>query len=324
MSRPPQTPIQYTPNRQFIARPGSGQQQPHVPLGTPTPQRPSVLAYRPGMTPQQLTPQQQQMYMAGANRGPPVGNMTPQQQAQYSHQLQQQFLQQQQQQQQQQMRPPPGMAPPQMAGSMRPGMPQQQQFMYAGGQSMAIAGVGVPGQQPHPALIQPHTPTHHGRKRKGKAAHEAPGTGADDGVGSGDELDQLQPYNISVARYQNNHNLMSEIFIALPTSTIDVPKHYYEGLDKDTIKGNLDALGASLEGCEKEHKDAIDGMKKERAEFTEMLKALVGAKDEDIDEIKRSLESKFGMEFVDNPYRTVERVPITKIDAVEGATYKQL
>ncbi|KAJ1961245.1 hypothetical protein GGI12_003355 [Dipsacomyces acuminosporus] len=328
MSGLPQTPNRYTPNRQFIARPGVPQQQqaqtPHMALGTPT-QRPGMLGFRPGMTP--LQQHQQQMYLAGANRQmPAIANMTPQQQAQYTHQLQQQYLQ--QQMAGQQARPQPGMAAaghPQMAGNMRPGVPQQSPFLYANSQSMAVTGVGIQGQQPHPALIQPHTPTQQGRKRKTKTASDGTSAAdADDGVGSGDELDQLQPYNISVARYQNNHNLMSDIFIALPTSTIRIPKHYYEGLDKAAVKSNLDSLGASLEECEKEHKETIERIKKDRGEFSDMLKTLVNAKYEDVDQVKKSLESQFGMQFVDNPYTTVQRVPITKIDAAEGATYKQL
>ncbi|KAJ2853320.1 hypothetical protein GGI22_004911, partial [Coemansia erecta] len=157
------------------------------------------MQFRPGMTPQQQHAiAQHQLYMA--NRGA----VTPQQQAQYVQHLQQQ----QQQQQQQQMAAgqirPPGMAYPQQMGNVRPGLagisPQQQQqqqqqnqFIHPGTASIAVAGVGIQGQQPHPALVQAHGQQGRKRKSKGLAAHDS-ASNIDDG-GSGDELDGLQPYN---------------------------------------------------------------------------------------------------------------------------------
>ncbi|KAJ2400866.1 hypothetical protein GGI23_001763 [Coemansia sp. RSA 2559] len=228
---------------------------------------------------------------------------------------------------------PPGMAYPQQMGNVRPGLagisPQQQQqqqqqnqFIHPGTASIAVAGVGIQGQQPHPALVQAHG--QQGRKRKGKglAAHDS-ASNIDDG-GSGDELDGLQPYNVSLMRYQNNHSLMSEIFIALPTSTIKVPKHYYDDLDKEKVKKDLDSYVASFEESEKEHEVKIEGLKKEREEFSTLIKTLVDAKPDQIDEIKKQMESHFGMEFVNSPYKTVDRIAIDKIDAVADAVYKQL
>ncbi|KAJ2008163.1 hypothetical protein H4R26_000368 [Coemansia thaxteri] len=325
MSGPPQTPTRFPPNQQFAARPGMPG---HMALGTPTQQqRPAMMQFRPGMqmSPQQQQ-QQQQMYLAAAaNRGMAVGNMTPQMQAQYNQQLQQQYLH--QQQMNGQMRP----TMPNMQGSpagVRPGaamQQQQQQAMYAGNAGMVSAGVAMHGQQPHPALIQPHTPTQAARKRKGRPSNDiAPGAAGDGGAGSGDELDNLQPHNISLARYQNSHNLMSEVFVALPTSTISLPKHYYEDLEKDAVSGELDALSSSLERCESEHASRMQDIQKSRDGFAEIIKTLVSAKDEDVDAIKRELESQFAMEFVNNPYRTVERIPIDRIEPVENAVYKQL
>ncbi|KAJ2515092.1 hypothetical protein GGI11_003863 [Coemansia sp. RSA 2049] len=290
-------------------------------------------------TPQQQQQQQQQhqMFMANAIRQG-GGAVTPQQQQQHAH-----FQQQQQQQMAGQMRPPPpGMGYPQMAGaSIRSGvgaisslnqLQQQYQFNHPGTASIAVAGVGIQGQQPHPALIQQQQQQQQagGRKRKGKGAaanDPSAASGADDGMGgggSGDELDSLQPYNISVARYQNNHSMMAEIFIALPTSTINVPKHYYEHLDKDQIKGDLARYVSSFEESEKEHEAKIEGLRNEREEFSRLIRTLVDATPDRIDDIKTQMESHFGMEFVNSPYKTVDRVPIHKIDAVDNAVYKQL
>ncbi|KAJ2760829.1 hypothetical protein H4S06_001529, partial [Coemansia sp. BCRC 34490] len=186
------------------------------------------------------------------------------------------------------------------------------------------------GQQPHPALIQPHQQQAGGRKRKGKgtaASDPSAASGADDGMGgsgSGDELDSLQPYNISVARYQNNHSMMAEIFIALPTSTISVPGHYYEHLDKEQIRGELARYVSSFEESEKEHEAKIDGLRNEREQFSSLIRSLVEASPDRIDDIKTQMESHFGMEFVNSPYKTIDRVPIRKIDAVDNAVYKQL
>ncbi|KAJ2040420.1 hypothetical protein IW146_009334 [Coemansia sp. RSA 922] len=316
MSGPQQTPTRYPPNQQYTPRPGMPGQ---MPMGTPTPQqRPGMMQYRPGM---QMTPQQQQQLYMSANRGMPVGNMTPQMQAQYNQQLQQQYMH--QQQINGQMRPSMGGMPATGAG-MRPGAPQQQQYMYAGNSGMAAAGVAMHGQQPHPALIQPPTPTQAGRKRKGKTANDTTPGILDDGAGSGDELDNLQPYSISLARYQNNHNLMSEIFVALPTSTISLPKHYYENLEVSVVAGELDKLNSSIEQCGEEHESRMQDIKKSRDGFAEMIGTLVNAKYEDVDKIKKDLESQFDMEFVNSPYRTVERVAIDKIQPVENTVYKQL
>ncbi|KAJ2558700.1 hypothetical protein EV175_000666 [Coemansia sp. RSA 1933] len=323
MSGPPQTPNRYihatTPQQQqqLLARQQATPQQQQLAMQQQL--RPNM-QFRPGMTPLQ----QQQLYMA--NR---VG-MTPQQQQLYAQQYQQQ--------QQQQMRP--GMVyPQQMAGGAnvpRPGVPppqqqqQHNQFIHPGTASIAVAGVGVQGQQPHPALIQPQTPT--GRRRKGNkggSANDVTGNASEDhgaaaGGESGDELDNLQPYNVSLMRYQNNHNLMSDIFVALPTSTINVPKHYYESLDKDRVKGDLEQYVTSFEESEKEHEAKIEELKKEREEFATLIKTLVEAKPAEIDQIKRQMESHFAMEFVNSPYKTVDRIAVDKIDAVEGAVYKQL
>ncbi|KAJ2337327.1 hypothetical protein GGI00_000312 [Coemansia sp. RSA 2681] len=318
MSGPQQTPTRYPPNQQYTTpRPGmSG----HMPMGTPTPQqRPNMMQFRPGM---QMSPQQQQMYMAAANRGVPVSNMTPQMQAQYTQQLQQQYLH--QQQMNGQMRPNMGGMPPAPAAGVRPGMPQQQ-YMYAGSPGVTAAGLAMHGQQPHPALIQPTTPSQAGRKRKGgKPAHEAAPGAVDDGAGSGDELDSLQPYSISLTRYQTNHNLMSEVFVALPTSTINIPKHYYEDLEKSVVAGELDMLSSSIDECGREHESRMQDIKKNRDGFAEMIGALVNAKYEDIDKVKKELESQFAMEFVNSPYRTIERVAIDQIQPVDNAVYKQL
>ncbi|KAJ2880273.1 hypothetical protein IWW38_005978, partial [Coemansia aciculifera] len=271
MSGPQQTPTRYPPTQQQYTTPRPGMPG-HLPMGSPTPQqRPNMMQFRPGM---QMTPQQQQMYMA-ANRGVQMANMTPQMQVQYSQQLQQQYMH--QQQMNGQMRPSMGGMP--VAG-VRPGMPQQQQqqYMYAGSPGITAAGMAMHGQQPHPALIQPSTPTQAGRKRKGgKSINDTASGAADDGAGSGDELDNLQPYNISLARYQVNHNLMSEVFVALPTSTISLPKHYYEDLSESVVAGELDMLNLSIDECGKEHEDRMETIKKSRDGFAEMIGALVKA-----------------------------------------------
>ncbi|KAJ2851543.1 hypothetical protein IWW36_001027 [Coemansia brasiliensis] len=286
MSGPQQTPIRYAPNQQYIARPGQM-------LGTPPSaqhqQRP-MMQYRPNMAMQ--TPNQAMM-----NRG--MGSVTPQQQ--------QQLQQQQQYMQQQQM-----MRPNMMQGQMRPNM--QQPFAYTGNTSMAVAGVGVNGQQAHPALIQQQQQQQ--RKRKGKT-----GDGADEGVTVGDELDSIQPYNISMARYQNNHNLMSEIFVALPTSTIDVPKHYYEDMSSESLENTISGLTEQVAESKKEHGEKLDRMQKGREEFAELMHML---RENNADEVKKVAKERFDMEFVDNPYSTVERVPIDKVEAVESPIYKQL
>ncbi|KAJ1804023.1 hypothetical protein LPJ56_005716 [Coemansia sp. RSA 2599] len=325
---PPQTPIRYPQNQQqFIARPGQpiplgmvapGQQQPTQQHIQPQQQqqqkqlqRPGMPQFRPGMG----TPQQQQMYMAGAaGRGAPVGM------PQYSAQ-QQQFAQQH-----------GAIGQPRPVQGIRPGQQQQQQQMqhalYTGNTNINIAGVIPQVPQPHPTLIQPSTPTQN-RKRKSKLAQDtsqasAAGTSAMADDDSGDEVDRVQPYNISLARYQNNHNMMSEVFVALPASTIKIPKHFYEGIDKETMAKDLDTLGNALEQCEKEHEERIKGIKQGRQEFTKVVAALKEASGDNIDQVKRDLESLFAMEFVNNPYRTVDRVPISKIESVEGAVYRQL
>ncbi|KAI9506447.1 hypothetical protein GGI25_004886 [Coemansia spiralis] len=316
MSGPPQqTPNRYMPNAQLMARPGQSSMMQLTPQQQQQQQqqqqmRPNMMQLRPGIP---MT--QQQLYMA--NRGVP-GSVTPQQHAQYAQHMQQQMLQ---QHMNAQMRP--GIVHPQIA-NVRPNIPQQQQqqFIHPGTASIAVAGVGVQGHQPHPSLVQPQTPTQQGRKRKGKAISDA--VPIDDGAGSGDELDNLQPYSISLARYQNNHNLMSEVFIALPTSTINVPKPYYENLSADQLTQELDKSAVSFEESEKEHEGRIGALKREREEFSGLIKSLVESTPEQLDEIKRNLESHFAMEFVNSPYRTVERIPIDNIDGVEDAIYKQL
>ncbi|KAJ2350698.1 hypothetical protein IWW50_000782 [Coemansia erecta] len=278
MSGPPQTPIRYAPNQQFIGRPGTPNQM----LGTPG-QRP-MMQYRPGMAVQ--TPPQMMM-----NRG----GVTPQQ-AHLTQLQQQQHMQQQQQLQQQQQMMRPNM------GQVRPNV---QPFAYTGNTSMALSGVGVNGQQAHPSLIQQ-------RKRKGK-------TDADESAG--DDLDNLQPHSISLARYQNNHSLMSEIFVALPTSTIDVPKHYYEDVDRAQLEQNVEALSSEMSESRKGHQDALEQMQESRGEFAELVRVLTEG---DADAVKRMAGERFGMEFVDNPYRTVERVAVDKVEAAENPVYKQL
>ncbi|KAJ1822190.1 hypothetical protein GGH91_000589 [Coemansia sp. RSA 2671] len=316
MSGPQQTPTRYPPNQQYTPRPGMPG---HMPMGTPTPQqRPGMMQYRPGL---QMTPQQQQQLYMSANRGMPMGNMTPQMQAQYTQQLQQQYLH--QQQMNGQMRPAMSGMPTTGPG-VRPGAPQQQQFMYGSNPAMAAAGAAMHGQQPHPALIQPPTPTQAGRKRKGKPANESTSGMADDGAGSGDELDDLQPYNISLSRYQNNHNLMAEVFVALPTSMTNEPKHFYEEMDESVVAGKLDQLNAAIKECGEEHEGRMQDIKKNRDGFAEMIGTLVNASYEDVDKIKKDLENRFAMEFVNNPYLTVERVAIDQIQPVENAVYKQL
>ncbi|PIA15790.1 hypothetical protein COEREDRAFT_87540 [Coemansia reversa NRRL 1564] len=334
MSGPPQTPIRYAQNQQFMARPGTPGQQ--IQMSTPTgqQQRP-MMQFRPGMPMQAHTPQQQQqqqqMLMAGMGRGV---QLTPQQQAHYNQQLQQHYYQQQQQQQQQQIGAQmlrPGMAHAQANAGMRPGFPQQPQpqqqqqqspFAYTGTTSIAVNGVGISGQQGHPALIQPQTPTQGGRKRKSTKAAQDTAAATSEEAG-GDELDNIQASSISLGRYQNNHNLMAEIFVALPTSTINVPKHYYEDLDADTLDSEVERLSESVEECKKTHAQRMETMKQDRDEFTEMIQMLT-AKGSDANEIKRTVEERFGMEFVDNPYRVIERVPVDSIDSPEGAVYKQL
>ncbi|KAJ2694603.1 hypothetical protein GGH99_000596 [Coemansia sp. RSA 1285] len=328
----PTTPQQQQQQQQQLARANpSTPQQMAMNMQQQQQMRPNMMQIRPGMTPIQQQ-QQHQMFMANAIRQG-GGAVTPQQ-AQQAH-----F------QQQQQMRPPPpGMGYPQMAGAgIRPGagavsslnqLQQQYQFNHPGTASIAVAGVGIQGQQPHPALIQPHQHQQAGgRKRKGKGAaanDPSAASGADDGMGggggggSGDELDSLQPYNISVARYQNNHSMMAEIFIALPTSTINVPGHYYEHLDKEQIRGELARYVSSFEESEKEHEAKIEGLRNEREQFSSLIRSLVEATPDRIDDIKTQMESHFGMEFVNSPYKTVDRIPICKIDAVDNAVYKQL
>ncbi|KAJ1832910.1 hypothetical protein IWW55_001177 [Coemansia sp. RSA 2706] len=270
MSGPPQTPIRYAPNQQFVGRPGTPGQL----LGTPQ-QRP-MMQYRPGAM--QTPPSQLMM-----NRGP-VG-VTPQQ----AQQLQQQYMQ-----QQQMMRPSP-----------RPAQQQQQQqpFAYTGNTSMAVAGVGLSGQQAHPALVQ--------RKRKG-------GKAGDD---EGDELDNIQPYSISLARYQNNHNLMAEIFVALPSSTIEVPDHYYAGEDRGQLEQTLAQLDREIEESARAHGAKAEQAQRTRDEFSDMVRAL---REQSADKVRQLADEQFGMQFVDNPYRTVERVAVQNIEMVENPQYKQL
>ncbi|KAJ2768765.1 hypothetical protein IWQ56_002815 [Coemansia nantahalensis] len=314
MSGLPQTPQRYAPG-QYVARPGTPGQ---LPMGTP-PQRPTM-NYRPGMPLQPHTPQQQQQQQQAMMAGRGIA-MTPQQmhynqqlQQQQQQQFQQQYLQQQQQMARAGLAPGPG-------GAMRPGMalqqPQSQMFAYTGATSIA-GGIGIPAQQ-HPALIQPAAMRKRKSNRPGQEVAGAAGAAAAD---EGDELDSIQPYNISLARYQNNHNLMSEIFMAVPTSAITPPKHYYEDMSYEAAKTELEALDASIEECKKEHADRVRAIQSSREEFAELAKTLVGAADADA--IRTAVEEKFGMAFVDNPYRTIERVPVTAVDAAEGAVYKQL
>ncbi|KAJ2500008.1 hypothetical protein GGH96_003046 [Coemansia sp. RSA 1972] len=282
MSGPPQTPIRYAPNQQYI-RPGTPiqmltpGQMPGMP-GTPvqmlangqmhTPQRP-MMQYRPTM-----------------NGQTPIMNRTPQQaQAQQAQMnaLQHQYMQQQ---------------------MMRPNMAQarpNQPFAYTGSASMAVSGVGVNGQQAHGPLVQ-----HRKRKDKGD---------------EGDELDNIQPHSISLARYQNNHNLMSEIFVALPTSTIDKPTHYYENADSKGLEQTTRMLGAEMEESKREHKEAMEESKREHEEFAEFVRVLGESSAGDV---RRMAQEKLDMEFVDNPYRTIERVAVDKIDATDAPVYKQL
>ncbi|KAJ1647478.1 hypothetical protein LPJ64_001141 [Coemansia asiatica] len=325
---PPQTPIRYPQSQQqFIARPG----QP-IPLSMVSPnqqqaqqqhiqqqqqqqqqlQRPGMPQFRPNMN----ATQQQQMFVAGAaGQGAPV-NMP-----QYSNPLQQQhqFIQQQ-----------GAIGQPRPIQAIRPGQQMQNQHtLFTGNTNINVAGVIPQVPQPHPALIQPSTPLQN-RKRKSKLAQDTAAQAsaanasamADDD--SGDEVDRVQPYNISLARYQNNHNMMSEVFVALPTSTIKIPNHYYENIDKETVVKDLKTLGNALEQCEKEHEERIQGIKEDREEFEKVVKAIKEANNDNIDQVKKNLESLFAMEFVNNPYRTVDRIPISEIDSVEGAVYRQL
>ncbi|KAJ1752704.1 hypothetical protein LPJ79_000960 [Coemansia sp. RSA 1821] len=137
----------------------------------------------------------------------------------------------------------------------------------------------------------------------------------------GDELDSIQPYSISMARYQNNHNLMSEIFVALPTSTIDVPKHYYEEMNRESLESTISGLSEQVAESKEQHKQQLDRAQKGREEFSELMKML---RENNADEVKRVVKERFDMEFVDNPYSTVERVPIDKVETVESPVYKQL
>ncbi|KAJ2134107.1 hypothetical protein GGH17_002954, partial [Coemansia sp. RSA 788] len=189
---------------------------------------------------------------------------------------------------------------------MRPNMAQArpaQPFAYTGSTSMAVSGVGVNGQQAHGPLVQQ-------RKRKGK----------NDGD-EGDELDNIQPHSISLARYQNNHNLMSEIFVALPTSTIDIGKHYYEDADPAQLEQTTKVLGADIEESKHEHEEAIRQMHEGREEFAEFVRVLGQSSASDV---RRMARERLDMEFVDNPYRTIERVAVDKIDAIDAPIYKQL
>ncbi|KAJ2888396.1 hypothetical protein IWW38_004946, partial [Coemansia aciculifera] len=68
----------------------------------------------------------------------------------------------------------------------------------------------------------------------------------------------------------------------------------------------------------------METIKKSRDGFAEMIGALVKAKYEDVDTIKKELESQFDMEFVNSPYRTIERVAIDQIQSADNAVYKQL
>ncbi|KAJ2157007.1 hypothetical protein GGF46_004804 [Coemansia sp. RSA 552] len=320
MSGPPQTPIRYAPNQQQFMRPGTPRQMAMSPAG----QRP-MMQFRPGVPLQ--TPQQQQQQMllaaAAAGRGAPL---TPQQQAQ----LQQQFAQ-----HHQQMRP--GMMHPQAAMGMRPGMgapPQQQQqqqqqqnpFAFTGGTSMTVGGVGLQGQQPHPALIQPPTPT--GQQRRAGSGTPTQGRKAagkpDDEEGTGDELDSMQPYSISVARYRTNHNTMADIFVALPTSTIDVPKHYYQDMDRAGLDAALERAQGEIEESKAEHGQRMEAQKASRDEFAELIQVLASTKSADADQIRQTVGERFGMAFVDDPYRPVARVEIKSAPSTEGAVYKQL
>ncbi|KAJ2453679.1 hypothetical protein EV183_002083 [Coemansia sp. RSA 2336] len=297
MSTPQQTPIRYAPNQQYIARPGQM-------LGTPPSaqhqQRP-MMQYR--LNTGMQTPNQVMM-----NRN--MGSVTPQQQQQL--QQQQQYMQQQQQM----------MRPNMMQGQMRPNM--QQPFAYTGNTSMAVAGVGVNGQQAHPALIQQQQQQQQQlqqqqqqqRKRKGKL-----GDGTDEGAMIGDELDSIQPYSISMARYQNNHNLMSEIFVALPTSTIDVPKHYYEDMSRESLENTISGLSQQVAESKEQHEQQLERAQKGREEFSELMKML---RENSADEVKKVAKERFDMEFVDDPYSTIVRVPVDKVEAAENPVYKQL
>ncbi|KAJ1899114.1 hypothetical protein LPJ66_002315 [Kickxella alabastrina] len=203
-----------------------------------------------------------------------------------------------------------------------------------------IAGVVV-GQapQPHPALIQPQIPT--ARKRKtnkltattptaasasASAATTVAGGAADSAMDdsvSGDEID-VQPYAVAVGRYQNNHNLMSEIFVALPNSAVELPRHYYEELDRVVVERDLGRLEVEAKECERAHAERVEAVERGRGEFRGVMEELARAGAGDVDMVRAKLADVLGMEFVDNPFRTMERVPVDRVDAVEGAVYKQL
>ncbi|KAJ1722710.1 hypothetical protein LPJ53_002883, partial [Coemansia erecta] len=212
----------------------------------------------------------------------------------------------QQQQQQQQMR------------NVRPN-----QMMFVGNSNIAVTGVVPQQPQPHPSLMSSPTPVSN-RKRKSKLASETPTAAAPgDESDSGDEATRVQPFTVALARYQQNHNLMAEVFVALPLSTIPEPAHFYEKMDRAKVEREVEMAESELGACERAHGRRLEQVAGGE-EFGELIKQMRDAGPGDVDAVKARLEELLGVAFVGDAYRTVERVRVGRVDAVEGAVYGQL
>ncbi|KAJ1677178.1 hypothetical protein EV182_006710, partial [Spiromyces aspiralis] len=216
----------------------------------------------------------------------------------------QQAQQQQQQQQQGLQRPPLGMPIQPGAQQIRPGLQQSsqspmQQAMRKVNSPHPRPMQPQPQPQPQPIGIRPqafHQPHQqqavgiamgspqqqpYGRRRKGKAGVVGAPQGGmasdEDGLISGDELDTIQQRDIALARYINNHDIVSEIVTALPISAIEIPKHYYEHLDKNELQKLISELEAEVDKLEMESggdsRDDDEALeKKKHIELLELLK----------------------------------------------------
>ncbi|KAJ1864896.1 hypothetical protein LPJ73_000162 [Coemansia sp. RSA 2703] len=236
-----------------------------------------------------LGPNQQQMFHAPRA---PTNAAYPQQLTQQQQLMQQQQQQQmmQQQQQQQQMR------------NVRPNP-----TMFSGNTNIAVAGVVAQQPQPHPALMA--------RKRKSKAAEV--------GEESDSEEESAQALHVALARYQQNHNLLAEVFMALPLSSVREPPHYYSTVDREQVAGRVAQAEAELQACELQ-RNKTGGLGLEGGEFEQLVEEMREAKGEHVEVVKRKMEELLGVAFVGDAYRTVERVRVQAVDAVEGAVYGQL
>ncbi|KAJ1937049.1 hypothetical protein GGF37_005364, partial [Kickxella alabastrina] len=95
-------------------------------------------------------------------------------------------------------------------------------------------------------------------------------------------------------------------------------------LDRVVVERDLGRLEVEAKECEKAHAEKVEAAERGRGEFRGVMEQLARSGAGDVDMVRAKLADVLGMEFVDNPFRTMERVPVDRIDAVEGAVYKQL